>query len=144
MMQLGFCTVFRIHVHTAFIFITQRYTNQVEKAIFSPRFFGTHFLQKNQKSLGTKNIWGKSCLLDQIRVALGNEYGLVCLPRCLCPLTPYNIGDDVRTDEVVLMVDGRRNGGGPPPCWNRSPALAASQAHLDLSRAHTTCMVLNI
>ena len=37
------------------MFITQRYPNQAEKAIFSLRFFGTQFLQN--KSNKNKTNW---------------------------------------------------------------------------------------
>ena len=60
----------------SYIFITQRYPNQVEKAIFLQEVFWypiifVFFLKK----LGTKKPLVKKLLLDLIRVALGDENG---------------------------------------------------------------------
>ena len=63
---------------TRSIFITQRYPNQVEKAIFFtrgfliPNYFCFYLIFL--KKLGTQKPLAKKLLLDLIRVALGDEY----------------------------------------------------------------------
>ena len=60
------------------MFITQRYPNQVEKAIFSPKVFWYPIIFCFHliflKKLGTKKPLVKKLLLDLIRVALGDEH----------------------------------------------------------------------